>query len=67
MADTIAGFLEVGTNKRGEVVINLDRDQNGIGHVVFSPTQARTLAKILNKQAALAEVGRVPAPDARKN
>ena len=66
VADKITGFLEVGTNGRGEVVINhsdIMPDENGVGHIVFSPNQARDLARVLSKQAdradleALYEVG----------
>ena len=53
MSDKIEGFLEVGTNGLGEVVVNLDHDRTG--HIVFSPGQARQFANILVKQAALAE------------
>lgn len=49
MPDKVAGYLEVGTNERGEVVINLDRDR--VGHVVFSPKQARHLAGLLLAKA----------------
>lgn len=48
MPDKIAGYLEVGLNRRGEVVINhpkpMDLDEDGIGHFVFSANQARALA-----------------------
>jgi len=50
--------LEVGVNKDCEVVINhpdLKPDENGVGHIVFTPAQARNLARILNKQARLAD------------
>lgn len=50
MADKIEGYLMVGTNEQGEVVVNLDRDRTG--HIVFSPAQARTLAALLLKKAA---------------
>lgn len=50
MADKIEGYLMVGTNERGEVVVNLDRDRTG--HIVFSPGQARTFAALLLKKAA---------------
>ena len=53
-ADVDAGFLEVGRNDRFEVVINhpnLETDENGIGHIVFSPRQARQLAHFLLSQA----------------
>lgn len=49
-----AGVLEVGTNGNGEVVINhpdLQPDENGVGHIVFSPRQARHLANLLNLKA----------------
>lgn len=54
MRDRVTGTLEVGTNGRGEVVVNhsdLQPDENGVGHIVFSPRQARNLAKLLNKKA----------------
>ena len=50
MSEAIKGVLEVGTNGAGEVVINhpdLMPDENGIGHIVFSPGQAFDLAKLL--------------------
>ncbi len=53
--DKIAGFLEVGRNANGEIVINhpdLKPDANGVGHIVFSPSQARHLASLLAKHAA---------------
>jgi hypothetical protein len=54
--DKIEGYLEVGiTPDTHEVIINLDRDRNGIGHIVFSPRQARMLARLLNKKARDAE------------
>ncbi len=49
--------LEVGT-KNGEVIVNhpaLDVDANGVGHIVFSPAQARGLAQSLLRQATIAE------------
>lgn len=52
------GYLEVGSNGQGEVVINhgdLKPDENGVGHIVFSVAEARNLAKILNRQASIAE------------
>jgi hypothetical protein len=57
MTERIEGFVEVGTNGNGEVVINLDRDRNGIGHLIFSPKQARGLGELLIKHANLAEEG----------
>ncbi len=58
--DVNAGVLEVGRNDRFEVIVNhpaLNRDENGIGHIVFSPRQARSFANLLLKHAdeALAE------------
>lgn len=53
-ADKVTGFLEVGTNGSGEVVINhldLKPDSNGVGHIAFSPRQARNLARLLLKHA----------------
>lgn len=53
-----AGVLEVGTNGKGEVVVNhpdLQPDENGVGHIVFSPRQARHLANLLNKKAIEAD------------
>lgn len=55
MTDKIEGYLEVGHNGQGEVVLNLDKDRNGVGHIVFSSNQARMLAKSLTKQARVAE------------
>lgn len=57
--DKIEGFLEVGhTDDTHEVVINhpdLKPDKNGVGHIVFSPGQARSLAHLLIKRANEAE------------
>lgn len=53
--DRVEGFVEVGHNDQGEVVVNLDRDRNGIGHLVFSPNQARALAALLIRKAKEAE------------
>lgn len=50
--DKVDGYLAVGVNDDGEVVINLDHDRTG--HIVFSPTQARNLAHLLLKQADIA-------------
>jgi hypothetical protein len=54
MADKIEGYLEVGVGKDGNVVVNLDRDR--IGHIVFSPDQARGLAATLMRKAIEAEI-----------
>lgn len=56
MAD--GGYLEVGCNEQDEIVVNhpdLKPDKNGVGHIVFSPHQARNLAKLLLDNAASAE------------
>jgi len=49
------GFLEVGlTEDEMEVVINhpdLQPDAKGCGHIVFSPEEARALARLLLKKA----------------
>ena len=55
-ADIEAGTIEVGRNERFEVVVNLDHDRNGIGHIVFSPRQARHLANLLMRHATEALV-----------
>lgn len=56
--DKIVGHLEVGTNGKGEVIINhpdLKPDADGVGHIVFSPTQARILGDLLFQKATNAE------------
>ena len=53
--------LEVGTNGNGEVVINhpdLEPDEKGVGHIVFSVEQARNLADLLMSKTADAAVER---------
>lgn len=53
--------LEVGTNGAGEVVVNhpdLQPDEKGVGHIVFSVEQARNLANLLMSKAADASVER---------
>lgn len=55
--DKISGVLEVGF-LNGEVIINhpdLKPDENGVGHIVFSPNQARNLARLLMEKANDAE------------
>lgn len=50
----MSGFLEVGTNGKGEVVINhpdLKPDKEGVGHIVFSQEEARNLAVLLLRKA----------------
>ena len=55
------GFLEVGTNGSGEVVVNhpdLEPDENGVGHIVFSVEEARNLANLILSKSADAAVER---------
>lgn len=52
-SDIDRGSLEVGRNGL-DIIINhpnLEPDANGVGHIVFSPRQARHLARILMKHA----------------
>lgn len=60
MADKVTGALEVGhTEDTHEVVINhpdLNPDADGVGHIVFSPAQARNLAMLLLRHAMQADV-----------
>jgi hypothetical protein len=56
--DNIGGYLEVGLDANNEIVVNhpdLKPDANGVGHIVFSPAQARNLAQLLLKNAKDAE------------
>lgn len=53
MAENSSGFLEVGTNEKHEVVINLPRDMTG--YIVFSIEQAEGLAATLTKKAREAQ------------
>lgn len=46
--DKVDGYLEIGTNDRDEVVINLDRDRTG--HICFSRNQTIALIANLHKQ-----------------
>lgn len=58
MADIIGGFLEVGIDAQFQVVVNhpdLKPDENGVGHIVFSPDQARNLAYLMIRKANEAE------------
>lgn len=48
------GFLMVGHNENGEVVINLDHDRTG--HFVFTPWEARYLGRLLLHKADRAEL-----------
>lgn len=50
--------LEIGTNGSGEVIINhpdLQPDEKGVGHIIFSPEQARNLASLLQQKAQVAD------------
>lgn len=49
--DKISGYLEVGINDKGEIILQLDHDRNGIGYIVFSVNQAKKLAGILFEKA----------------
>jgi hypothetical protein len=56
--DKIDGFLEIGRNGQDEIIVNhpdLEPDETGVGHIVFSPSQARNFAKLLLKHAGDAE------------
>lgn len=59
-----AGFLEVGTNDKHEVVINLPRDMTG--HIVFSTEQAEGLAASLTRQAREAQQAKCEAAEAER-
>lgn len=54
MSDKVTGYLEVGLNDNDEIVINhpdLQPDEKGVGHIVFSPNQAEHLAHLLSTKA----------------
>lgn len=56
-ADVNAGVLEVGRDDHFQVIVNhpdLKPDENGVGHIVFSPRQARQFARLLLNHADLA-------------
>jgi hypothetical protein len=56
--DKVEGFLEVGHSEQDEVIVNhpdLKPDENGVGHIVFSPNQARNLSRLLLQHADEAE------------
>lgn len=55
--ESIGGYLMIGTDGHGEVVINLDHDRTG--HIIFSPAQARELAAKLLSKATEAEQERL--------
>jgi hypothetical protein len=60
VADVIAGYIQVGINSEGEVVIVMPQaqlvDENGVGHFVFSVDQAINLATTVLKKAQKAEL-----------
>lgn len=59
MVEIVSGTLMVGTTGAGEVVIehpDLNADANGVGHIVFSPEQARDLGALMVKKAGDAEM-----------
>jgi hypothetical protein len=48
------GFLYVGHNEQYEIVVNhpdLEPDENGVGHIVFSVSQARGFAYTILRHA----------------
>jgi hypothetical protein len=51
--DNVGGYLMVGYDHEGQVVVNLDHDRTG--HLIFSPAQARHLARLLVAKAQEAE------------
>lgn len=55
-SDNGPGVLEVGTNDKHEVVINLPHDMTG--HIVFSVEQAEGLAAVLTRKAREAQRAR---------
>lgn len=68
--DRIEGYLEVGIDEDGQVVVNhpdLKPDENGVGHIVFSPNQARVFAGLLLKHADLAAAEELKRKGGRKN
>ena len=66
-ANNAGGFLEVGTNGKGEIVVNLDQDRTG--HIIFSPEQAKHLANLLFEKAqdAIKETRLKPGDGGEKN
>lgn len=59
--EIIRGFLELATNDKGEVVLNLPPDapvdEHGRTHFVFTPEQARSLGRKFLQMADAAETG----------
>lgn len=57
MSEVAAGTLWIDTTGNGEVVINhpdLKPDENGVGHIVFSPEQERQLGELMLAKAEAA-------------
>lgn len=59
MADNeqVEGFVEVGTNGEGSVVLNHPTDhvdEHGVGHIIFSPKQAVAFATSLLRHVLIA-------------
>lgn len=54
LAANRGGYLEVGVMDDGMIVVNLTPEVEGIGHVVFSPDQAKDFAWKLLRQAVIA-------------
>jgi hypothetical protein len=55
--DVNSGVLEVGTDGKGNVIVNhpdLQPDEKGCGHIVFSPRQARQFGNLMLKHSAIA-------------
>jgi hypothetical protein len=61
--DAGGGVLEVGTDGRTNVVINLPRDMTG--HLKFTPSQAKNLAECLARQAKNASREQPREPEGR--
>ena len=58
MTDHIAGHLLVGETEAGDISVthpNIVADADGVGHMLFSPTQARNLARVLCEAADRAD------------
>lgn len=53
MKDKISGYVTVGINDIGEIVLNmgkLETDEEGNSYMVFSVNQAKNLVKIFQKK-----------------
>ncbi len=52
LTEIVAGYLEIGVNEKQEIIINVDYsnievDENNVGHIIFSISQAYNLVVIL--------------------